>query len=268
MVKDNSPEAKAARKAARKAAKQLAKTKALDAATQAAKKAKKAAKKAKKAAKLEKKRKAQGSASSPAKKSKTDTSVSSDEITAFREKNNMIISGRDADITPFLTFDAARKHFPKECMAALDAQGYVAPTPIQAQTWPALLNRRDMIGVAETGSGKTMAFVLPAAAIMLKGDCSTKGRFPRFLCLSPTRELAMQIDQVCQDVGKCCGLKAHCIYGGVPKWSQRAALKSGIDFCIGTPGRMKDMLENDILDLSRVRFLFSHTMFRYRLLLY
>ncbi len=232
--KDNSPAAKAARKAARKVAKKAAK----------------------KAAKKEAKRQAAAAAagSPPAKKAKIAAAPSSAnaEVVAFREKNNLTISGPDSEIAPFLTFAEARKHFPTKCMDACDAQGYVAPTPIQAQTWPALLQKRDMIGIAETGSGKTMAFVLPAAALMLKGDCTRRGRYPRFLCLSPTRELAMQIDQVCQFVGKSCNLANTCIFGGVPKWTQRKALKDGVDFVTGTPGRMKDMLENDCLDLSKV----------------
>eukprot|EP00941_MAST-03F_sp_MAST-3F-sp1_P003839 g3839.t1 len=265
-MKDNSPEAKAARKAARKLAKKQAKmaaklagaapTSTVDdkAAKKAEKKARKKAKKLAKKAKKEKKRKAEeASLASPAVK-KVKKGESLDAIEAWRKKNNMQITqmkGDDADILPFLTFDDARLHFPKKCIDALDFHGYTAPTPIQSQTWPMALKKRDMIGVAKTGSGKTMAFTLPAAALLMKGDCNSQGRFPRMLCLSPTRELAMQIDEVCQSVGKICGLQSHCIFGGVPKWSQRKALKDGLDIVVGTPGRMKDMLENDCLDLSK-----------------
>ena len=133
--------------------------------------------------------------------------------------------------------------------------GFAKPTPIQAQCWPVILQGHDMVGVAETGSGKTLGFLLPAVkhALDSAGPEATREHYPRIMCLSPTRELAMQIQDVAKEVGKHCGLTALCCYGGSPKWKQKQALDKGVDIVIGTPGRTKDLLVNDrVLKLSRV----------------
>ncbi|KAG1354231.1 DEAD-box ATP-dependent RNA helicase 5 [Cocos nucifera] len=130
------------------------------------------------------------------------------------------------------------------------------PSPIQSHAWPFLLDGRDFIGIAATGSGKTLAFGVPALMhILQKGNKKTsKKAVPRCLVLSPTRELAQQIADVLCDAGTPCGIKSVCLYGGTSKGPQISALKSGVDIVIGTPGRLKDMIEMGICSLKEVTF--------------
>ena len=128
--------------------------------------------------------------------------------------------------------------------------GFKAPTPIQAASWPFTLSGRDAIGVAETGSGKTMAFALPCvesvAAIGKKGV--------KAVIVSPTRELAMQTYEQLSTLASLVGLKAVCLYGGASKDDQRALLKRGADIIVATPGRLKDFMSDDTVDLSGTKF--------------
>ncbi|XP_058777520.1 DEAD-box ATP-dependent RNA helicase 5 [Vicia villosa] len=136
-------------------------------------------------------------------------------------------------------------------------KGFEKPSPIQSRAWPFLLDGRDLIGIAATGSGKTLAFGLPAIMHVLnkrKSKGSSKGRNPLCLMLSPTRELAQQIFDVLCDAGKSCGVESVCLYGGTSKGPQIAALKSGIDIVIGTPGRIQDLIEMGICRLQEVSF--------------
>ncbi|KAL8138796.1 hypothetical protein V2J09_004797 [Rumex salicifolius] len=130
------------------------------------------------------------------------------------------------------------------------------PSPIQSHAWPFLLNGRDFIGIAATGSGKTLAFGIPAMMHVLekKKGGRVKGGNPLCLVLSPTRELAQQIADVLCDAGKSCGVKTVCLYGGTSKGPQISALKSGVDIVIGTPGRMKDLIEMGSCRLKDVSF--------------
>ncbi|NQV46329.1 MAG: DEAD/DEAH box helicase [Rhodospirillaceae bacterium] len=136
---------------------------------------------------------------------------------------------------------------------ALSAEGYTAPTPIQAQSIPHLLGARDLLGVAQTGTGKTAAFVLP----MLQNlTASSKGRAapgrPRALILAPTRELAVQIGDSVQAYGKFLKINATTIFGGAPIGKQIRALNSGVDIVIATPGRLMDLLNQKKLRLDEV----------------
>merc|ERR1712013_832186 len=109
--------------------------------------------------------------------------------------------------------------------------GFSNPTPIQAQCWPVLASGRDIIGIAETGSGKTLAFSIPALAHLkhrVETESKSKPGFPKMLIVSPTRELAMQSQEVLEAAGKSCGVRSVCVYGGVPKWTQKEALKKGL----------------------------------------
>nr|A6SCT6.1 RecName: Full=ATP-dependent RNA helicase dbp3 [Botrytis cinerea B05.10] len=119
---------------------------------------------------------------------------------------------------------------------------FKAPTPIQAAAWPFLLAGRDVIGVAETGSGKTMAFAVP---------CINKG--PRAVVVSPTRELAMQSYEQIVKLAKASGLECVCVYGGVPKDEQIRALKTA-DIVVATPGRLNDLINQGCADLSKARY--------------
>ncbi|XP_078445913.1 DEA(D/H)-box RNA helicase family protein [Wolffia australiana] len=130
------------------------------------------------------------------------------------------------------------------------------PSPIQANAWPFLLDGRDFVGIAATGSGKTLGFGVPALMHILnkKKAEKLKKAVPRCLVLSPTRELAQQIADVLLDAGNSCGVKSVCVYGGTSKGPQISSLKSGVDIVIATPGRLKDLIEMGVCDLKNVSF--------------
>merc|ERR1719384_2463272 len=155
---------------------------------------------------------------------------------------------------PLQTF--AELGFPDAIMKV--TSGFKAPTPIQAQCWPVLASGRDIIGIAETGSGKTLAFSIPALA-HLKHRVETEGKskagFPKMLIVSPTRELAMQSQEVLEAAGGSCGVRSVCVYGGVPKWTQKEALKKGVEVVVATPGRLIDLMNEGVCDLSQVSYL-------------
>jgi superfamily II DNA/RNA helicase len=131
-------------------------------------------------------------------------------------------------------------------LAAVIAAGYEEPSPIQAQAIPMILEGHDMIGQAQTGTGKTAAFALP---ILSKIDPAK--REPQALILAPTRELALQIDRTVQPIAQSVGLFTTQVYGGVPYARQLGALQRGVDIVIGTPGRVGDLAAQGKLDLSK-----------------
>lgn len=136
---------------------------------------------------------------------------------------------------------------------ALSAEGYAAPTPIQAQSIPHLLAGRDLLGVAQTGTGKTAAFVLP---MLQRLDASAKGRpepaQPRALILAPTRELAIQIGDSVKVYGKFINIKVTTIFGGTSQGKQIVAINSGVDIVVATPGRLLDLMNQGKLRLDKV----------------
>ena len=132
--------------------------------------------------------------------------------------------------------------------------GYDAPTPVQAATLPLALEGVDVVGVAQTGTGKTAAFVLPILDYLVKEP--TRGRrVPRALVVTPTRELAIQVEQAVQDYGRRTGVKSATIYGGVGKGAQRDAIRKGTDILVATPGRLLDLMGEGVIDLSHVDIL-------------
>ena len=137
---------------------------------------------------------------------------------------------------------------PEPVTRSLADAGYVNPTPIQAQAIPIILSGRDLIGAAQTGTGKTAAFALPTIARL--GPAAGK---PRCLVLVPTRELAVQVDENFQKYGKYLGTKTALLYGGVGYGAQVKALSDGVDVVIATPGRLLDLHEQKILDLSSIQ---------------
>lgn len=127
---------------------------------------------------------------------------------------------------------------------------YKAPTPIQAASWPFTLSGRDVVGVAETGSGKTMAFALPCVqAVAAVGKRGTKA-----VIVSPTRELAMQTHEQLAALAALARLKCVCLYGGSSKDEQRALISRGADIIVATPGRLKDFMSDDTVNLSGCQF--------------
>lgn len=136
----------------------------------------------------------------------------------------------------------------------LQELGFIEPTEVQVKSIPAILANRDILASAQTGSGKTAAFVLPLLD-KLQQNKPSKGRPIRVLCLAPTRELAQQIaDNATQFIGHL-PLKQSVIYGGVPLHHQIRAIGNGVDFLIATPGRLLDLLNQKELDLSQVEAL-------------
>ena len=133
-------------------------------------------------------------------------------------------------------------------LAAIKTAGYKAPTPIQDQAIPHVLARRDVLGIAQTGTGKTAAFVLPMLTMLEKGRA--RARMPRTLILEPTRELAAQVAEHFEKYGKNHKLNVALIIGGVSFDDQDAKLLRGVDVLIATPGRLLDHFERGRLLLS------------------
>ncbi len=142
--------------------------------------------------------------------------------------------------------------------AILDAvrqEGYTVSTPIQAQAIPAILQGRDLQGIAQTGTGKTAAFALPILHRLLAGTVRAPRNGCRALILSPTRELASQIAQSFRAYGRHTGLRVNLVYGGMPKHPQARALSSGTDILVATPGRLLDHLSDRTIRLDATEIL-------------
>ncbi|MAT48715.1 MAG: DEAD/DEAH box helicase [Euryarchaeota archaeon] len=141
----------------------------------------------------------------------------------------------------------------KTLLEAVESEGYTNPTPVQEQSIPPLLAGRDVLGVAQTGTGKTAAFALPVLQIMSRSK--TKGkRYIKALILSPTRELAAQIGERFSVYGEHLNIKHKVIFGGVNQNPQVRSLQKGIDVLIATPGRLLDLINQNHIDLGRVEF--------------
>jgi ATP-dependent RNA helicase RhlE len=145
-------------------------------------------------------------------------------------------------------------------LKALDDEGYRTPTPIQRDAIPPILAGRDVLGCAQTGTGKTAAFALPLlerlAASMPKADAPRGGpRHPRVLVLAPTRELAIQIVESFATYGRHTSFRATAIFGGVNQFHQVKALERGVDILVATPGRLIDLMEQRLVTLTQVRAL-------------
>ncbi|MCA9030783.1 MAG: DEAD/DEAH box helicase, partial [Planctomycetaceae bacterium] len=135
---------------------------------------------------------------------------------------------------------------------ALHEEQYVTPTPIQAQTIPAALSGRDILGSAQTGTGKTAAFALPILNRLGKRSKKSMPHFPQVLILAPTRELAIQIGDSLETYGRHLRLRHTLIYGGVNQFRQVRALKKGVHIVVATPGRLLDLMNQGHLELSRL----------------
>ena len=137
-----------------------------------------------------------------------------------------------------------------ELMQVLEQAGFEEPTPIQAQAVPLLLRGGDLVGVAETGTGKTAAFLLPILNSMEPG-----GHDPRALIICPTRELAMQVAGEARRFGAAIGARTVLTYGGTSSGHQKADLKEGCDIVVGTPGRLLDFVQSAWLSLRKLKHL-------------
>jgi len=138
------------------------------------------------------------------------------------------------------------------CLEALRQEGYERPTPIQSASIPSLLAGRDLLGCAQTGTGKTAAFALPTIQRLVASPAKRQPRKARSLVVAPTRELAMQIDASFAAYGRRADLRRACVYGGVGKAPQVKAMERGVDVLVATPGRLLDLKNEGVIDLSAV----------------
>ena len=156
--------------------------------------------------------------------------------------------------SPFRTFKEGFSQYP-ELLKELSMQKFEKPTPIQSQMWPILLKGLDCVGIAQTGTGKTLAFLLPAL-IHIDGQTTPRSQRlgPNVLVLSPTRELALQIEQEVKKINYK-GIKSACIYGGGSREQQINICTKGVEIIIGTPGRLHDLIKAGVINVTSVTFL-------------
>ena len=141
-------------------------------------------------------------------------------------------------------------------LRALKTEGYTTPTPIQQQAIPIILQNKDLLGCAQTGTGKTAAFAIPILQLLYQDRLQHKEQKTiKALILTPTRELAIQIDESFAAYGKHTGLKHMVIFGGVSQNPQTDALKRGVDILVATPGRLLDLMNQRYVHLEHIRML-------------
>ena len=199
------------------------------------------------------------------------------DVEDWRQKHQIVVRGKDLP-KPVLTFQESP--FPSKpllfsmhrctiyrtlvflwslfaayVLDAVTSVGFKEPTPIQAQGWPMALSGRDVVGIAMTGSGKTLSFLLPAVVHINAQPYLKPGDGPIVLVLAPTRELAVQIQKECDRFGRSSDIKNTVVYGGAPRGPQAGALRRGVEILIATPGRLIDFLESGTTNLRRVTYL-------------
>jgi len=141
-------------------------------------------------------------------------------------------------------------------LRALKTEGYTTPTPIQEQSIPIILQQRDLLGCAQTGTGKTAAFAIPILQLLYQDRLQHKEQKTiKALILTPTRELAIQIDESFAAYGKHTGLKHLVIFGGVSQNPQADAIRRGVDILVATPGRLLDLMQQRIVHLDHIKML-------------
>ncbi|NP_001079703.1 DEAD-box helicase 5 S homeolog [Xenopus laevis] len=174
------------------------------------------------------------------------------ECDQYRRSKEITVRGLNCP-KPVLNFHEAS--FPANVMEVIKRLNFTEPTPIQGQGWPVALSGLDMVGVAMTGSGKTLSYLLPGIVHINHQPFLQRGDGPILLVLAPTRELAQQVQQVAAEYGRACRLRTTCIYGGAPKGPQIRDLERGVEICIATPGRLIDFLEAGKTNLNRCTYL-------------
>ncbi|XP_045611451.1 probable ATP-dependent RNA helicase DDX5 isoform X2 [Procambarus clarkii] len=174
------------------------------------------------------------------------------EVEKYRNEKEITLRGKNIP-NPIQYF--SDYNFMDCVMAEIKRQGYEQPTPIQGQGWPISLQGRDFVGIAKTGSGKTLGYILPAIVHINHQPYLERGDGPIALVLAPTRELAQQILTVAQDYGASSKTRSTCVFGGAPKGPQIRDLERGAEICIATPGRLIDFLEAGKTNLRRTTYL-------------
>ncbi|MDZ4852982.1 MAG: DEAD/DEAH box helicase [Pirellulaceae bacterium] len=138
--------------------------------------------------------------------------------------------------------------------SAIRSEGYTIPTPIQAAAIPPLLEKRDLLGCAQTGTGKTAAFAIPILQHLHEASRKAIPKAPRALILAPTRELAVQIHESFETYGKSLRLRVTSVFGGVGQGKQVAAMERGVHVLVATPGRLLDLMEQGYIQLDRLEY--------------
>ncbi|XP_067617200.1 ATP-dependent RNA helicase p62-like isoform X2 [Eurosta solidaginis] len=175
----------------------------------------------------------------------------SNEVKRFRDQHEITIRGNAPN--PIQDFNEA--YFPDYVMKEIRRQGYKAPTAIQAQGWPIAMSGANFVGIAQTGSGKTLGYILPAIVHINNQKPLERGDGPIALVLAPTRELAQQIQQVATEFGSSSYVRNTCVFGGAPKGGQIRDLQRGCEIVIATPGRLIDFLSMGATNLKRCTYL-------------
>ena len=176
----------------------------------------------------------------------------------FLRSHNVAVSGSNF-MKPILSFSELA--VPRPVLNKMHDLKYTEPTPIQSLCWPTLLSGTNMVGVAQTGSGKTLGFVLPMVVHILNNQRYARSferddlPGPVGLVLAPTRELAVQIQEVATQIGSVVGLRNVAVYGGASKGPQLADVRRGADIYIATPGRLIDNVRERNVSLHRCTFL-------------
>ncbi|CAJ1066709.1 LOW QUALITY PROTEIN: probable ATP-dependent RNA helicase DDX43 [Xyrichtys novacula] len=187
--------------------------------------------------------------------------LTEEEVCQWRKENNNIFVDdlkEEGEKRPFpnpcRTFLEAFEPYP-EIMENIEHVGFVKPTPIQSQAWPVLLSGEDLIAIAQTGTGKTLAYLLPGF-IHMEGQPVPRAERggPGMLVLTPTRELALQIEAECKKY-RFKSYNSVCIYGGGDRRGQINLVKGGVDIVIATPGRLNDLQMNELINLSSITYL-------------
>ncbi|XP_076830956.1 putative ATP-dependent RNA helicase DDX43 [Brachyhypopomus gauderio] len=185
---------------------------------------------------------------------------SAEEVRIWRKENNNVFvddlreEGKRPVPNPVYTFEEAFVDFP-EIMENIVRVGFQKPTPIQSQAWPVVLSGLDLIGIAQTGTGKTLAYLLPGFIHMDQQPVPRDQRGgPGMLVLTPTRELALQIEAECNKY-RYKNFKSICVYGGGDRRAQIKMVTSGVDIVIATPGRLNDLQMNELINLRSITYL-------------
>lgn len=172
-------------------------------------------------------------------------------VKAFWEENEISVEGNDFDWKEFPPLKKFQdSDLPEDLLQICST--FETTTPIQSQCIPIGLKGRDLIAIAETGSGKTLGYLIPALSHLRENNFP---KYPTILVVAPTRELAIQISEVAEQSNNPKKIKSVCVYGGVSKEHQRISLKKGANIVIATPGRLLDLISEGACDISKVSFL-------------
>ena len=177
-----------------------------------------------------------------------------EDVEVWRKENKVQLIDPRSEFTPFTKFTDLQKHnLPEKLQESF--KNFSTPSAIQAQSWPILLQKKDMIGVASTGSGKSLAFMIPAIQQVLENPTNSNNS-PRAVILVPTRELCQQVHEVTENFTQYLDQEINtcAVFGGASRYKQEQEIENGCDILIGTVGRVLDFLESDVIDFSEVNY--------------